>query len=26
MQRRRGLPPGVEQPQEDGRRPPGHYL
>jgi hypothetical protein len=26
MQRRRGLPPGMEQPQEDGRRPPGHYL
>lgn len=26
MQRRRGLPPGMEPQQEDGRRPPGHYL
>jgi hypothetical protein len=24
--RRRGLPPGMEQPQEDGGRRPGHYL
>ena len=26
MQRRRMLPPGMEASQEDGRRPPGHYL
>jgi hypothetical protein len=26
MQRRRVLPPGMEAQQEDGRRPPGHYL
>jgi Protein of unknown function (DUF2587) len=26
MGRRRGLPPGMEQGQEDGRRPPGNYL
>jgi hypothetical protein len=26
MQRRRVLPPGMEAPQEDGRRAPGHYL
>ena len=26
MQRRRVLPPGMEVQQEDGRRPPGHYL
>ena len=27
MQRRRALPPGMDpQQQDDGRRPPGHYL